>query len=232
MATHPLLPSPAPQTYTAPQSAGQYRYIMGGGTFVGTGDYLDEEVPGGADKRRMTQGQVRVRMCVCQEGAWRHKQRPQACGTSSSPGGNNWAASCSAPIILACLLVVPVQIDGFAAYQKVSNALYDIVDQVRGAARMLRVLGLPATCWLPNVLPLHACSRRSYLPAHPLTNAPIDPTSGEELPEETLGLPPCGGAGCRDLQGGGRLGQPACCNSRRHMSEAAATSQYSATPRV
>ena len=58
---HPLplppLPSP-PQTYTAPQSAGQYRYIMGGGTFVGTGDYLDEAVPGGADKNRMTQAQV------------------------------------------------------------------------------------------------------------------------------------------------------------------------------
>ncbi|PRW20792.1 amine oxidase [Chlorella sorokiniana] len=67
------------KTYTAVQSAGQYRFIMGGGTFVGTGDYLDEEIPGGADKARMTQAQI----------------------------------------------------NGFAAYQKVSNDLYDIVDQVK-----------------------------------------------------------------------------------------------------
>ena len=59
---HPACPAtPTAQTYTAPQSAGQYRFIMGGGTFVGTGDYLDEEVPGGADKAQMTQAQVRPR---------------------------------------------------------------------------------------------------------------------------------------------------------------------------
>lgn len=46
------------QTYTAPQSAGQYRYNMGGGSFVDTGDYLDEEVPSGAKKARMTKAQV------------------------------------------------------------------------------------------------------------------------------------------------------------------------------
>ncbi|KAI7842911.1 hypothetical protein COHA_003422 [Chlorella ohadii] len=67
------------KTYTAPQSAGQYRYNMGGGSFVDTGDYLDEEVPSGAKKARMAKAQLA----------------------------------------------------GFAAYQKASNALYDIVDEVK-----------------------------------------------------------------------------------------------------
>lgn len=59
------LAQPRLQTYTAPQSAGQYRFIMGGGVFVGTGDYLDEEVPAGADKARMTRAQVSMDCIVC-----------------------------------------------------------------------------------------------------------------------------------------------------------------------
>lgn len=74
----------------------------------------------------------------------------------------------------ACLLC-PVQIDGFAAYQKVSNALYDIVDQVRGVARMLMVLG-SGCCyvWLLSVLPLHPCSPRVITACTPTDQCPTE----------------------------------------------------------
>lgn len=49
------------QTYTAPQSTGQYRFIFGDGTVDLPGEVLDSAKPTEEQKSRMTDKQVRKR---------------------------------------------------------------------------------------------------------------------------------------------------------------------------
>lgn len=88
--------SPTPQTYTAPQAAGQYRYIMGGKTIVGTGDWLDEEIPTAADKAKMTQAQVGAGVCTA------HARQP---ASQPALGVLPWCGR--VPALLACGLPCP-----------------------------------------------------------------------------------------------------------------------------